>query len=292
MARSVRPEGRTFLYPRLGYGQIVDRLAEEATSAGAELLTADRPTVLESPTSGEAQTSRGAGTTIALSSGRRIDARRVFWTASPAALIDVVQAGDAARTGRAAGTPPAPAHDIDYRGVILVYLTLDRAQYTPFDAHYVPTVDVPFVRLSEPKNYRDGPDPHHRTVLCAEVPASPGDPLWTAPDDDLAASVSDGIDRLGLPAVRPTAVHVIRLPRVYPRYDNDQVAQLDATVRRAGNIPGITLLGRQGLAVIDNLHHVLDMARTAVDCLGQDGEWDEKRWDLALSTFEAHVVED
>ena len=105
LARSVRPEGRTFLYPRFGYGQIVDRLAEEAISAGAELLTADRPTVLESPSSGEAQTTRGAGTAISLSSGRRIDARRVFWTASPAALIDAVQEGDTARAGRAAGTP-------------------------------------------------------------------------------------------------------------------------------------------------------------------------------------------
>ena len=156
--------------------------------------------------------------------------------------------------------------------MILVYLTLDRAQYTPFDAHYVPTVDVPFVRLSEPKNYRDGPDPHHRTVLCAEVPASPGDPLWTAPDDDLTAVVSDGI--------RPASACLQSGPRrctqygchaCTPRYDNDQVAQLNATVRRAGNIPGVTLLGRQGLAVIDNLHHVLDMSRTAVDCLGQDG---------------------
>ena len=60
------------------------------------------------------------------------------------------------------------------------------ARYTPYDAHYLPGPATPLTRLSEPKNYRDGPDPPDRTVLCAELPAWVGDELWSTDDADLA----------------------------------------------------------------------------------------------------------
>ena len=69
---------------------------------------------------------------------------------------------------------------------MLVYLVVDEDRYADVDAHYVPDADVAFARLSEPKNYRRGPDPAGRTVLCAEVPATAGDATWAATDDELA----------------------------------------------------------------------------------------------------------
>ncbi|WP_370328254.1 NAD(P)/FAD-dependent oxidoreductase [Euzebya sp.] len=271
LRRSATPTGRTFLYPRLGYGQIVDRLAEAAVDAGVEVLLETAPLAV---------TPDRRAPVIHTRDGGRLAAGRVLWTAPPSALV-------AASPG-VADTTPALVH----RGVVLVYLVLDQPRYLEWDAHYVPDLEVPFVRLSEPKGYRDGPDPADRTVLCAEVPATPGDATWQAAEDQLEGAVLEGMGRLGLPSPSPVEVRTIRLPRVYPRYDNAGAGRLRDLLSRAEAVDGVTLLGRQGLGVADNLHHVIDMARWAVEALdGPDG-WDEAAWRRARSRIDAHVVED
>ena len=190
--------------------------------------------------------------------------------------------------GAVTGAPEVapPGH----RGVVLVYLVLDEDRYSEFDAHYVPDPDVAFARLSEPKNYRDGPDPVGRTVLCAEVPASVGDARWAARDDALAELVLDGMARLGLRVPEVGGVEVIRLPRVYPVLGVDDDARWRA-LGWADGLDGVSVLGRQGLAVADNLHHVVDMALGAVGCLGPDG-WDDARWRSERARFDTFVVDD
>ena len=56
--------------------------------------------------------------------------------------------------------------------------------------------------------------------------------------------------------------------------------------------PGVAVLGRQGLVVADNLHHVLDMALAAGACLGGPGGWDGARWDAERRRFDGFVVDD
>lgn len=269
LRRTRQPSGSTFLYPRLGYGQVVDRLAEEAVAAGVDVRTGT--------TVDEVAPAAGGGVRATCSDGRTLDVGRVLWTAPPGALAT------------AAGRPPV---ELAHRALALVYLVVDGGPWLPWDAHYVPTPEVPFVRLSEPRNYRDGPDPDDVTVLCAEVPCSVGDATWGADDATLAAEVRAGIDRLGLPAPAVTDHHVVRLPRVYPLLRQGQAARLQQQLAGLRGVPGVTLLGRQGLGVADNLHHVLAMAIAAVDCLGPGGTFDEATWDRHLDAFAQHVVED
>ena len=268
VARGARPAGRTFLYPRLGYGQVVDRLATSAVEAGARLGTGCRVDVLQP----------GRPVRATLDDGRRIDAARVLWTAPLDALVGVV-----------AGAPNVAPQG--HRGVVLVYLVLDEDRYSEFDAHYVPDADVAFARLSEPKNYRDGPDPAGRTVLCAEVPATVGDAGWEAGDDALAQLVLDGMIRLGLRRPEVAGVEVVRVPRVYPVLAVDDDARRRA-LAWADDLDGVSVLGRQGLAVADNLHHVIDMALGAVACLGPGGGWDEAGWQAERARFDTFVVDD
>ncbi len=270
LARTRTPAGRTFLYPRLGYGQIVDRLAEAAHDAGVRVVTGAPPLAV-APSAG--------APAVHLRDGARLESSRVLWTAPPTAL--------AAAAPMTVDTVPSLRH----RAVVLVYLVLSVPRYLAFDAHYVPDPDVAFVRLSEPKNYRDGPDPAGTTVLCAEVPCDVGDTVWTADDESLGALVVDGMDRLGLPRVDPAQVHSIRLPRVYPVYDNHGAGRLRRLLQAVEHLPGVTVLGRQGLGVADNLHHVMDMAHAAVGCLTAGG-WDADGWSRARASFDDFVVED
>ena len=78
-------------------------------------------------------------------------------------------------------------------------------------------------------------------------------------------------------ASRPsTAVAVRRQARVYPVLRSAPTAR-DTALAWSDTLDGVTVLGRQGLHVADNLHHVLDMALAAAGCLGTgDDGWDAR----------------
>jgi protoporphyrinogen oxidase len=270
-----------FYYPKRGFGQISDRLRGAAETAGARVTldtAVERLTVL--PGGGFDVTVRnGSGL------GRR-SAPRVWSTIpspllvrmmSPEAPADVVQA----------------ARSLDLRAMVLVYVTLGRPRYTEYDAHYFPGLDVPFTRLSEPKNYADVTEPADRTVLCAEIPCSRDDDIWTLDDGALGKIVVNGLKAAGLPAPQDVrSVVARRLGQAYPIYHRGYEAHFDKVDGWLQTVPGLLSFGRQGLFAHDNTHHTLHMARSAVHCLRDDGTFDETEWRRFREIFEAHVVED
>jgi protoporphyrinogen oxidase len=173
-----------------------------------------------------------------------------------------------------------------------VYLVLDRPRWTPYDAHYFPEPDVPMVRISEPKNYRDSADdPAGVTVLCAELPCTVGDTTWTASDADLGAIVADALGRAGLPPVSVADVAVRRIASVYPVYRLGFEEHFAAVDHWASALANVVHFGRQGLFAHDNTHHALAMAWAAADAWSA-GALDEGAWARARRGFESHVVED
>ncbi|MEM7274230.1 MAG: FAD-dependent oxidoreductase [Actinomycetota bacterium] len=273
--RASRASGRVFLYPRRGYGQIMERLADHASDAGAELRTGTPATAVHVENEGVSiDTPDGPiRADVVLASIPRTVLARLLQPAPPDEVLAAVD-----------------RHRV--RAMVLVYLVLDQPQYTPFDAHYVPDDGYRVARLSEPKNYRDGEDPADRTVLCAEVPCWPGDDIATADAAKLGELVADELGRLGLPHPVPAAVETRYLPSVYPVYDRagrDDRATLD---RWAADLGPVLPFGRQGLGVIDNLHHVLGMGHAAAEVVRSDGSIDRDAWHRHLAAFATNTVED
>ncbi len=121
--------------------------------------------------------------------------------------------------------PAPPPHVLEsaaqlrQRAMLLVYLVLEEDRFTEFDAHYFPSLDLPFTRVSEPKNYSGRTEPEGRTVLCAEVPCSPEDPIWGLDEDALISRVLAGLEEARLPVRSPVlGTAVRRLPAAYPVY--------------------------------------------------------------------------
>ena len=153
--------------------------------------------------------------------------------------------------------------------------------------------------MSEPKNYRDGDDPGGHTVICAEIVCDVGDDIWNADGVSLGARVleellSHGIRGESEPDPALVDVAIERLPAVYPVIGPEDLEPMRALNDWAQSLDGVTVFGRQGLVVADNLHHVLEMAADAVDCLGPPAttSWNADRWTEALDRFDRHVVED
>jgi protoporphyrinogen oxidase len=281
VARRGPGPGRTFLYPRRGFGQLSEALAEAAAVAGADLRLG---TPLDRIETGAPEL--GLAHRLDLAGGDVVEAPLVWSTIPLARLVDLLEPA-----------PPRPVREaaatLTHRGMVLVYLVVPRSQYTEFDAHYLPAEDHPVSRLSEPKNYRDHPDdPERTTVLCAEVPCRQGDETWSMDDEALGAMVRDALLREGLPDPAPVEVAGRRLPRVYPDYQVGFAERQAAVEEWLAGQPGLIALGRQGLFVGDNTHHVLAMGWAAADALGREGSFDGAAWQVAREQFRAHVVED
>ena len=181
---------------------------------------------------------------------------------------------------------------IRYRSMILVYLTLDVEQFSEYDAHYFPGAEVAITRMSEPKNYSAAAEPRGHTVLCAELPCSPDDDVWSMSEAELGRLVADDLERADIPLpVAPSGVHVRKLRYAYPIYHRGYERHFQVLDAWASGLPGLLSFGRQGLFAHDNTHHALYMAYCAVDCL-EGGVFDDQRWQGFRREFETHVVED
>jgi protoporphyrinogen oxidase len=277
------PGGTRFYYPRHGFGQISEGLADAARKAGAEIHLGCEVVSLQA---GDLVTARAGD-------DRSWQAPRVLSTLPIPVLARLVEPG-----------PPddvaAQARELRMRAMLLVYLThwpsapaTGPVRWTEYDAHYLPCDSTPVSRISEPANYRANPDdPTDRSVICAELPCTVGDALWQAGDDDLARIVVAALADHDLPRVAVEGVQVRRVPAVYPVYDLGFADRLAALESWAEGLPGVTTFGRAGLFAHDNTHHAMVMAAAAADCLGPGGSFNEGRWARSRESFRSHVVED
>lgn len=275
-ARREGGRGRIFYYPRRGYGQIADVLADAAATAGARIITG---------TAVEQVSLHEDAVRVRVAGGDELLAGHAFSTV-PLPVLGAM-------------TDPAPpraaveaARELRFRAMVLVYLVHEGGRWTRYDAHYLPGPETPVTRISEPANYRDSADdPAGRTVLCFEIPCAVGDEVWRADERELRTLAEDTLAATGLPPVRTAGVVVRRLPRVYPVYQVGYEGRLDGLDRWARSLGRLTTFGRLGLFAHDNAHHAIVMAYDAADALGRAG-FDHAAWSAARARFAAHVVED
>lgn len=277
------PGGGNFFYMRRGYGQISEVYANAATSLGAEMALGWGAVRVER--------SQQPGFTWTVTAQRNGASRQIhadhIWSTIPITLL-------------ARSMAPAPdakvlaaSGQISYRAMVLVYLQLDLDQFTTTDAHYFPEANVRVTRLSEPKNYFGLREPKGTTVLCAELPCSTDEDLWSMDDASLGKFVAADMARAGLPLQRPPiAVHVRRLKQAYPVYLKGYEVPFGVLDDWAASTPNLLVYGRQGLFAHDNTHHALYMAYAATDCLNGNGTFNHGKWADYRKIFATHVVED
>jgi protoporphyrinogen oxidase len=300
LVRSVRSalsnESLSYLYPRRGFGQLCESLADAAVTSGAKLRLG---AVVERLDVGD--------TDVAVRLGRSefhsAAAERGGWSGASS-----WEANGWLRAGHVFSTlplpllarmtsPGAPYEAVDasgnlrFRAIVLVYAVHRGGRWTKHDIHYVPDGRTPVSRISEPANHRINPeDPEDRSVVCFELPCDIGDDIWNSSDDDLAALVVDAVTRTGLPPLNLDWAQVKRLRNVYPVYQRgyrEHLAVLEEWVEQLG---GITTFGRHGLFTPDNTHHAMLMGYEAADALGS-GRFDQEYWSAARSRFSDHISE-
>lgn len=275
------PTTGKFYYPKEGFGQICTGFAAAAETSGAAINTNSKVVGLT------IEQNKVTSMTVETESGLQSSSPDKIWSTVPISTL-IRAAGDAVPA-----EVKTAAENIEYRGMILIYLVLDTDQFTEYDAHYFPEAAIPMSRMSEPKNYSNSSHPKGRTVLCAELPADPGDEHWDLSNEELGEKMREWIKAAGLSLTANTVtVQTRRLPYAYPVYNRTYAENFETMDAWVSGLENVLTFGRQGLFAHDNTHHALSMAYGAVSCLDDAGNFDRDRWAKLREEFETHVVED
>ena len=239
-----------FYYPRLGIGQISERLAD---ACGCDAIRT------------------GAPVTRLLHDGERIRSLEIGGRARCDA-DEVVSSLPLGRMLEMLDPPPPPevrclAGAIRYRQVRLAVLFVDRPSLTEAATVYFPHRRFPFTRVSEPRNRSPEMAPPGRTSLLAEIPCHEDDEIWRADDGAVIDIVRAHLEAIGW--VRPEeilggAAH--RMANAYPVLEVGCARAVEGIHRYLAGFANLWLVGRSGRFVYGWIH---DMMRMGLDTVAE-----------------------
>ena len=236
-----------FRYPRLGPGQMWERVAEISAGKGHPVLLGRAVSRIEHVD--------GAVTAV-VTAGAGGDAERHEGTdfISSIPIRELV--------ARLEPPPPArvrqAAERLGYRDFISVALMIDRPSVFPDNWIYIHDPNVRVGRIQNFKNWSPDmvPDPS-KTCLGLEYFCFEGDGLWTMPDADMIELAKKELSQLGIcTAGEVFDGVVVRQPKAYPVYDDSYQANV-GVVREyiASELPNLHLAGRNGMHKYNNQDH-------------------------------------
>ncbi len=251
-----------FLYPRLGYQRISERMSEDVQAHGGRvLLDSNVIGVFLRPDAAVVRYRRRDGDVS------EIDADHVISTIPLGRLARIM-------------TPKAPsrvldaAKGLDFRSVITANLLIDKEQVTSDTWLYVQEPGIGFARIHEPRNWSSAMSPPGKTSLCMEWFCSVGDEIWELSDDEIVErTVAHLADDLGF-VDRDEVMEgiVLRARDAYPVYTLDYDRRVSTVKEYLSRYAArISIAGRGGTFRYNNADHSIEMGiLVARSLLGHD----------------------
>jgi protoporphyrinogen oxidase len=242
---TVKSLTREFLYPRLGVGQLWERLAERVERGGGRVR-------LESPvTAFHHDGSRVTHVEVTRAGTRSVQPVSHVITSIPLSVL----------LERLRPMPPESvleaARGLRYRDFLVVSLILDVPEAFPDNWIYVHSPEVAVGRIQNFKNWSRDMVPDQRyTSLGMEYFCTVGDHLWSTSDSALCDRAAREIVTLGLAS--PGQVvdgTVVRQPRAYPVYDGAFKAHVDVIRAWLSRFENLQTIGRNGTHRYNNQDH-------------------------------------
>ena len=255
-----------FRYPRLGPGQMWERVAEIHRAKGRPVLlgrTVDR-----------IKHDRGRVTSVVTNTAdgkTEVHEGSDFISSMP--IRELVNRLD----------PPAPdrvrkaADSLSYRDFISVAVMIDRADVFPDNWIYIHDPSVKVGRIQNFKNWSPDMVPDQsKTCLGLEYFCFEGDGLWTSSDESLVDLARKELAQLGI--CTPTEVFdgvVVRQAKAYPVYDDVYQAKVDVIrdyIRE--HLTNLHLAGRNGMHKYNNQDHSMMTALLVARNIATGGAFD------------------
>lgn len=251
-----------FDYPRLGPGQLWERVADRLVEGGNALkLSTDVQ---------EIRHAGGAITSVVCKSEGKVEEIRGDYFFSTMPLRTLVSRLNPAAPDKVVRA----AQGLRYRDFISIDLIVDRPQLFPDNWIYIHSPEVQVGRIQNFKNWSKDlcPDPN-KTSLGLEYFCFETDPIWSMTDEEMVKLGAKELEILGL--ARASEVldgTVMRVKKAYPMYDADYKANLAIVRDYLATFPNLQALGRNGLHKYNNQDHSMLTAFLGIENLLEGGD--------------------
>lgn len=249
-----------FKYPRLGPGQLWEKVAADIRSEGGRIVMGME--VAQLLRSGERVTGLVARDSHGVDQNFEGDA---FLLTMP--LRDTVASLKPSLSENCA----MAAKSLQYRDFLTVALVVDVED--PFDDQwiYIHEPDTKVGRVQNYRNWSSAMTPEDgRTCLGFEYFCQAGDGLWQMSDSDLVELAKRECEKIGLArASQVVKGYVVRMPKAYPLYTPDYSEKIDAIREGLRALRNLHVMGRNGMHKYNNQDHSMLTAMIAVENLDQ-----------------------
>jgi protoporphyrinogen oxidase len=254
---------RRFIYPRYGFGLLTDRMAE-AVGEPNRILTSHAVVRIEHGGGRvTAVTAEGPDGPVRQGCGEFVNCIpidelvRLLEPAPPAEVL-------------------AAAERLRFRSLVILFLVLDKPQLSPDHWIYVPSPEISFCRLHEPKNWSADMAPPDRTGIVLEFFCQEGDECWNRPQEDLVAQAARDLETMGL--LEPGCVSdsvALRLRKAYPVYNMGYAEHMRTLTDYLSGLGNLHNIGRNATFRYTSSDHYIDMGlKAAENLLGHEHDLD------------------
>jgi len=248
-----------YFYPHGGIGRLYERMADEVRSAGGKVhlnATATRVDTVGQRASAVVYEQDGREHSISCSNViSTLPLAEVTAMIIPALPLAEIEA----------------AQKLDYRGLVLVYLVINRPRVTDYHWCYLIESRFKCSRFSEQKNVSPEMLPENQTVLCVEISCQYGDERWRATDEELARVATDDMAEMGILQREDVVEYsVVRVRRAYPIYRLGFEKVLYKVLSELHRLENFYTIGRHGLFMNSSMDDSVEMGMRVAMQIAED----------------------
>lgn len=243
----------SFAYPRLGIGQLSDRLRDYIVGRNQVRTSTEVQQVYHTD---------GTITGIELGDEKGSSLLRGshYFSSIPLTLL----------LEKMCPRPPAAVlaavFRISFRSLAVVTLMLNRKKATDLTWLYFPGKDVPFGRIHEPTNWSPEMAPPGRTHLVIEYFCDRDDEIWNGTDEQLTTRTTEHLQHLKFIAASEVADScVLRVPYAYPIFNVNYRQNLQIITDWLDQFSNLQLIGRSGSYSYLNMDCAMESGIRAVE---------------------------
>jgi protoporphyrinogen oxidase len=237
----------SFYYPRLGPGQLWERVAELVRESGNSVI-------LDRQVESISKVKDGSFEVISSSKDGQRFTNSADHLLSSMALPHLVRC-----------LKPAPperileaAKGLRHRAMLIVVLIVEGRDFFPDNWLYIHSPNMRVGRIQNFNNWSPALSPDHsKTALAFEYFCSTTDEFWSYEDDQLRDIATKELRELNLcGTARIVDACVLRIPQAYPVYTLDYKERTSLILEYlAANMPGLQAVGRNGMHRYNNQDH-------------------------------------
>ncbi len=220
-------------YPKKGYGEISEKIAERFSSAGGEIHFSCRVESLN-------RHSDGTSRVVYLKGSERHEAEadHVISTLPISIFAGMIRPS----------LPPevlSSAEKLEFRPFLMLGMALRRQNV--LSADYIYTLGRPYNRITEFNKFSPALSPAGENILAVEIPCRYGSEIWNACKEDLFEQCLPGLEKdISLKREEVSRLFLVKAAHAYPVYRKGYETHLRRVLKVVEDIPGFSTLGRGG----------------------------------------------